>query len=41
MAKPTPQKAPLVFFRSGGGKEPVREWLKGWTQLTGWPSAKT
>src|SRR3990172_855527 len=24
-----PQKIPLVFFRTGGGSEPVREWLKG------------
>ena len=29
MAKHTPQKTPLVFYRSGSGKEPVREWLKG------------
>ena len=28
MAKAPTQKAPLVFYRSGGGKEPVREWLK-------------
>jgi phage-related protein len=28
MAKHTPQKIPLVFYRSGSGKEPVREWLK-------------
>jgi phage-related protein len=28
MAKHTPQKTPLVFYRSGSGKEPVREWLK-------------
>lgn len=28
MAKPVPQKTPLVFFRSTGGREPVREWLK-------------
>ena len=26
---PPPQKFPLVFFRTGGGSEPVREWLKG------------
>ena len=26
---PTPQKIPLVFFRTGAGSEPVREWLKG------------
>jgi phage-related protein len=24
----TAQKTPLVFYRSSGGKEPVREWLK-------------
>jgi phage-related protein len=23
-----PQKIPLIFFRSGNGVEPVREWLK-------------
>ena len=23
-----PQKNPLIFFRSGNGVEPVREWLK-------------
>jgi phage-related protein len=27
MASATPQKTPLVFYRSAGGKEPVREWL--------------
>jgi hypothetical protein len=26
---PPPQKVPLIFFRSGKGTEPVREWLKG------------
>ena len=26
--EPTPQKIPLVFFRSGTGTEPVREWLR-------------
>ena len=26
--KPPPQKIPLIFFRSGNGTEPVREWLK-------------
>jgi phage-related protein len=26
---PQPQKIPLIFFRSGTGGEPVREWLKG------------
>jgi len=25
---PQPQKIPLIFFRSGTGGEPVREWLK-------------
>src|SRR5438034_476993 len=25
---PTPQKIPLIFFRSGKGTEPVRKWLK-------------
>ena len=24
----TPQKTPLVFYRTGAGREPVREWLK-------------
>jgi hypothetical protein len=24
-----PQKIPLVFFRTGAGSEPVRDWLKG------------
>jgi len=24
-----PKKIPLVFFRTAGGGEPVREWLKG------------
>ena len=28
MVNDTTQKAPLVFYRSSGGKEPVREWLK-------------
>ena len=26
---PQPRKAPLVFFRTPAGGEPVREWLKG------------
>src|SRR5579859_8175320 len=26
---PQPQKIPLIFFRSGTGGEPVRDWLKG------------
>jgi len=25
---PQPQKIPLVFFRTGAGSEPVREWLR-------------
>jgi len=28
VAKHAAQKTPLVFYRSGGGKEPVRDWLK-------------
>ena len=28
MIKDATQKTPLVFYRSSGGKEPVREWLK-------------
>jgi phage-related protein len=28
MAKALPQKTPLIFFRTEGGVEPVREWLK-------------
>ena len=28
MVDAMPQKTPLLFFRSAGGKEPVREWLK-------------
>ena len=27
MARATPQKTPLVFYRSANGKEPVRDWL--------------
>jgi phage-related protein len=26
---PQPQKIPLIFYRTGAGSEPVREWLKG------------
>ena len=26
--KPTPQKIPLVFYRTAAGREPVREWLQ-------------
>jgi phage-related protein len=29
MEHPTPQKIPLIFFRTGPGNEPVRKWLKG------------
>ena len=28
MVSALPRKTPLVFYRSLGGKEPVREWLK-------------
>ncbi|MDX2145174.1 MAG: type II toxin-antitoxin system RelE/ParE family toxin [Rhodospirillaceae bacterium] len=28
MQQDTPQKIPLVFYRTRGGNEPVREWLK-------------
>lgn len=28
MARAPTQKTPLVFYRSGGGREQVREWLK-------------
>jgi phage-related protein len=28
MVKDAAQKTPLVFYRSGSGKEPVRDWLK-------------
>ena len=28
MTKDASHKTPLVFYRSSGGKEPVREWLK-------------
>ena len=28
MAESTPGKTPLIFFRTHGGTEPVREWLK-------------
>jgi phage-related protein len=28
MTGEAPQKIPLIFFRSGKGTEPVREWLK-------------
>lgn len=28
MVSATPPKTPLSFFKSSGGKEPVREWLK-------------
>ena len=26
--KPTPQKIPLIFYRTVAGREPVREWLQ-------------
>lgn len=26
--EPSPQKIPLIFFRTAAGSEPVREWLK-------------
>jgi hypothetical protein len=26
--KPAPQKVPLIFFRTGKGTQPLREWLK-------------
>jgi len=26
---PPPQKIPLIFFRTGAGSEPVKDWLKG------------
>jgi phage-related protein len=26
--RPTPQKTPLIFFRTEAGGEPVRDWLK-------------
>jgi phage-related protein len=29
MEEPSPQKIPLIFFRTAAGTEPVREWLKG------------
>lgn len=28
MAKVSPRKTPLVFFKTDGGIEPVRDWLK-------------
>ena len=28
MAKAAPSKTPLIFFRTTGGSEPVRDWLK-------------
>lgn len=30
---PLPYKIPLVFFRTEGGREPVREWLKGLPEI--------
>ena len=32
-AEPPPRKIPLVFFRTGNGSEPVREWLKGLVEV--------
>ena len=32
MAKTAPRRTPLIFFRTAGGSEPVREWLKGLQQ---------
>ena len=29
---PPPQKIPLIFFRTEGGSEPVRDWLQGLPQ---------
>jgi len=29
MEEEQPRKIPLIFFRTGGGTEPVRQWLKG------------
>jgi hypothetical protein len=29
MVNTTPQRTPLLFYRSANSKEPVREWLKG------------
>ncbi len=26
--KPTPQKIPLIFYRTAAGREPAREWLQ-------------
>lgn len=30
---PQPRKIPLVFYRLGPGREPVREWLKGLPEI--------
>ena len=32
MAKAAPSKTPLIFFRTTGSSEPVRDWLKGLQQ---------
>jgi phage-related protein len=37
---PTPQKIPLIFFRSGNGTEPVREWLKALPEAERQPVGK-
>ena len=31
-AEPPPQRIPLIFFRTGAGSEPIREWLKALPQ---------
>jgi len=30
--RPAAAKNPLIFYRLGAGREPVREWLKGLTE---------
>jgi hypothetical protein len=37
---PVPQKIPLIFFRSGKGTEPVREWLRELRKPNVRPSGK-
>ena len=32
---PQPRKIPLIFFRTGTGAEPVREWPKGLPEVEG------
>ena len=41
MAKYATQKTPLVFYRHGSGKEPVREWLKALDAPDVLPLART